>query len=108
MSAVPVHRDAGSHWYWAQLWSVPCLAPQDEGGAGSFASLFRQFGAVTVSGRNLYDLMAGDEVALLYPGVVQGHRQQCAACCGCDVGDLNLPPHTVQPAPNSVLQGPKG
>jgi|EP00670_Eutreptiella_braarudii_P002791 pimeloyl-ACP methyl ester carboxylesterase/1-acyl-sn-glycerol-3-phosphate acyltransferase len=49
---------------------------KDEGGAGSFASLFRQFGAVTVSGRNLYDLMAGDEVALLYPGGVREAYKQ--------------------------------
>lgn len=39
-----------------------------------FNGIVRNFGAVTVTGRNLYDLMAHGEVALLFPGVCRGRR----------------------------------
>uniref|UniRef100_A0A7S1HX58 Acyltransferase n=1 Tax=Eutreptiella gymnastica TaxID=73025 RepID=A0A7S1HX58_9EUGL len=49
----------------------PRTGNDDQGGAGSLGSTFRSFGAVGVSGRNLYDLLNGDEVALLFPGGVR-------------------------------------
>eukprot|EP00667_Euglena_gracilis_P002325 EG_transcript_2327 len=50
----------------------------DDDGAGpqAIGSTFRSFGAVTVGGRNLYDLLANNEVALLYPGGVQEAYKQ--------------------------------
>jgi len=44
---------------------------QGDEGVGAMGSTFRRFGAVTVSGRSLYDVLANGEVALLYPGGVR-------------------------------------
>eukprot|EP00667_Euglena_gracilis_P003957 EG_transcript_3970 len=48
--------------------------PREAGAAPEprvFNGIVRNFGAVTVTGRNLYDLMAHGEVALLFPGGIR-------------------------------------
>ena len=48
-------------------------AGESPGGAGIMSA----FGAVPVSGRNMYSLLANGEAVLLYPGEPQ-HRLPCA------------------------------